>query len=175
MIGRLNIGPRLIVGFAFIILSMLAADAVVLWQFQVARTQAGRLNDIDQKLVAVSRVHTSLFEFYDRLHALADSEDVGRLVAEAGPLQTAVLEHIRRATSALDLLPFELQGDPTILPTLHVIQSALHSQLEGITALATFGDWRAVHLQGRIRARPPGSGGPVTAAKTRSVICPVPA
>jgi len=32
--GRLNIGPRLILGFVFIILSMLAADAVILWQFQ---------------------------------------------------------------------------------------------------------------------------------------------
>ena len=29
-VGRLNIGPRLILGFVFIILSMLAADAVVL-------------------------------------------------------------------------------------------------------------------------------------------------
>src|SRR5437879_8260174 len=116
-LGRLNIGPRLILGFVFIILSMLAADAVVLWQFDAARTQATRLNDIDQKLVAVSRVHTSLFAFYDRLNALADSEDADRLVAEAGPLRTAVLEHIRRATSALNLLPVELQRDPTILST----------------------------------------------------------
>ena len=29
--GRLNIGPRLILGFVFIVLSMLAADAVILW------------------------------------------------------------------------------------------------------------------------------------------------
>jgi hypothetical protein len=61
--GRLNIGPRLILGFAFIMLSMLAADAVVLWQFHVVRTQAERLNGIDQKLVAVLRVHTSLLAF----------------------------------------------------------------------------------------------------------------
>ena len=97
-VGRLNIGPRLILGFVFIILSMLAADAVVLWQFDVVRTQAARLNDIDQKLVAVSRVHTGLLAFYDRLNALADSEDADGLVAEAGPLRTVVLAHIRRAT-----------------------------------------------------------------------------
>jgi len=153
-VGRLNIGPRLILGFVVIILSMLAADAVVLWQFHVVRTQAGRLNDIDQKLVAVFRVHTSLLAFYDRLAALADSEDAGRLLREAEPLRTAVLEHIRRATTALSLPPFDLLRDPTILPTLHVIQSALPSQVEGISTLAASGDWQAVHLRVANQVRP---------------------
>jgi len=145
--GRFNIGPRLILGFVFIILSMLAADAVVLWQFHLVRTQAERLNGIDQKLVAVLRVHTSLLVFRDRLEELADSQDAGRLVAEGGPLRTAVLEDTRRAMSAVSLPPFDPQRDPTILPTLHVIQSALPTQLEAITTLATSGDWRAVHLR----------------------------
>src|SRR5712692_1235090 len=152
--GRLNIGPRLILGFVFIILSMLAADAVILWQFHVVRTQAGRLNDIDQKLVAVLRVHTSMSAFHDRLDELADAEDADRLVIEAGPLRTAVLEDIRRATSALSLPPFDSRRDPTILPTLHVIQSALPSQLEAITTLAASGDWRAVHLRLANQVRP---------------------
>src|SRR5467141_388981 len=152
--GRLNIGPRLILGFVFIILSMLAADAVVLWQFHLVRTQAERLNDIDQKLVAVLRVHSSLLAFHDRLDALADSEDAGGLVTEAGPLRTAALEDIRRATSVLRLLPLDLQRDPTILPTLHVVQSALPSQLEAVTTLAASGDWRAVHLRLENQVRP---------------------
>ena len=92
--------------------------------------------------------------FYERVDALADSEDAGRLVTEAGPLRTAVLEHIRRATSALSRPPFDLQRDPTILPTLHVIQSALPSQLEAITTLANSGDWRAVHLRVANQVRP---------------------
>src|ERR1700680_3664592 len=103
--GRLNIGPRLILGFVFIILSMLAADAVILWQFHMIRSQAGRLNDVDQKLVAVLRVHTSMLAFHDRLDGLADAEDGARLLIEGGPLRTAVLEDIRRATSALSLPP----------------------------------------------------------------------
>src|SRR5258705_2252188 len=152
--GRLNIGPRLILGFVFIILSMLAADAVILWQFHLVRTQAERLNDIDQKLVAVLRVHSSLLAFHDRLDALADSEDAGGLVTEAGPLRTAALEDIRRATSVLRLLPLDLQQDPAILPTLHVIQSALPSQLEAVTTLAASGDWRAVHLRLENQVRP---------------------
>jgi PAS domain S-box-containing protein len=145
--GRLNIGPRLIVGFVVIILSMLAADAVVLWQFHLVRTQAERLNGIDEKLVAVLRVHTSLSTFHDHLEALVDSEDAGRLVTEAGPLHTAVLEDSRRAINALSLRSSDLQRDPTILPTLRAVQSALPSQLEAITTLATSGDWRAVRLR----------------------------
>src|SRR4029077_13055522 len=152
--GRLAIGPRLILGFVFIILSMLAADGIILWQFSVVRTQAMRLNDIDQKLVAVLRVHTSLLAFHDQLEGLADAEDADRLLVAAGPLRTAVLEDIRRATSALSLAPSDPRRDPTVLPTLHVIQSALPSQLEAIITLAASGDWRAVHLRLANQVRP---------------------
>src|SRR5260370_27396540 len=144
--GRLNIGPRLILCFVFIILSMLVGDAVVLWQFHLVRAQAERLNDIDQKLVAVLRVHTSLLAFHDRLDDLADSEDAARLVTEAGPLRTTVLEGIRRATNDLSLLPLDLQRDPTILSTLQTIKRALPSQIEAVTTLAASGDWLALVL-----------------------------
>ncbi len=142
--ARLNIGPRLILGFVFIILSMLAADAVILWQFHLVRTQAERLNGIDQKLVAVLRVHTSLVAFHDRLEDLADSQDIGRLVTEGERLRTAVLQDSRGAMSAFSLAPFDFQRDPTILPILQAVQSALPAQLEAITTLANAGDWRAV-------------------------------
>src|SRR5260370_7519727 len=99
--GRLNIGPRLILGFVFIVLSMLAADAVILWQFRLVRAQAERLNGIDQKLVAVLRVHTGLVAFHDRLEDLADSQDAGRLVTEGGPLPIAVLDDPHLAMSIL--------------------------------------------------------------------------
>jgi PAS domain S-box-containing protein len=152
--GRLNIGPRLILGFVFIVLSMLAADAVILWQFHMIRTHAERLDDVDQKLVAVLRVDTSVSAFHDRLDELADAEDADQLLLEAGPLRTAVLEDIRRAINALNLRPFDLPRDPTILPILHVVQNALPSQLDAITTLARSGDWRAVHLRLENQVRP---------------------
>src|SRR6202048_1432819 len=145
--GQLNIGPRLMLGFAVIIFSMLAADAVVLWQFYLVRAQAERLNGIDQKLVAVLRLHTSLTTFHDRLEDLADSQDIDRLVTEGERFRAAVLEDSRRAMSAFSLAPFDFQRDPTILPTLHAVQSALPAQLESITTLANAGDWRAVRLR----------------------------
>src|ERR1700752_313810 len=152
--GRLNIGPRLILGFVFIILSMLVADAVILWQFRVVRDQAAHLNDVDPRLPGVLRVHSSMSAFHDRLDELADDEDAGRLVAESGPLRTAIMEEIGRATSVLSLPPFNAHRDPTILPPLQVIQSALPSQLEAITVLATSGDWRAVHRRLTNQVRP---------------------
>src|ERR1700716_840024 len=153
-VGRLNIGPRLLLGFGLIIVAMLAADAVVLWQFHVVRTQAERLGEIDQARIAVLRVHTGLLAFHDRLDALADSEDVAGLTTEAAHLRTTILEDIRRAASAVGLLPAELQRDPTILPTLHVVQSTARSQLDAITTLANAGDWRAVQLQLTNQIRP---------------------
>src|SRR6202140_4987806 len=152
--GGLNIGPRLILGFVIIILSMLAADVVILWQFHVVRNQAAHLNDVDQRLVAVLRVHSSMSAFHDRLDELADDENAGRLVTKSGPLRPAIMEEIGRATSLLSLPPFNAHRDPTILPTLQVIQSALPSQLEAITVLATSGDWRAVHRRLTNQVRP---------------------
>jgi len=143
--GGLNIGPRLVLGFVFIILSMLAADAVVLWQFHLVQTQAERLNGIDQKLISILRLHTSLTTFHDRLEDLADSQDIGGLVTEGERLRTAVLDESRDAMSAFSLAPFDFHRDPTILPILHSVQSALPAQLEAITTLAKAGDWRAVH------------------------------
>ncbi|WP_051978689.1 sensor histidine kinase [Edaphobacter aggregans] len=150
----LNIGPRLILCFAIILLAMFVGNAMVLWQFHEVRAQAERLNGIDQKLVAVLRLHTSLMAFYDRMEELAHSEDAARLAAEAGPLRTAVLEEAQRARSALSLLPSEFQLDPTILPTLQVLQGTLPSQLEKITSLATSGDWLAVRLRLANQIRP---------------------
>src|ERR1700693_117425 len=75
--ARLNIGSRLIFCFLFIILVMLGADAVVLWQFHLVHVQAERLNGIDQRLVTLLRVHTSLLEFYAGVEALAQTKDAG--------------------------------------------------------------------------------------------------
>ena len=151
---RFNIGHRLILCFVFIILVMLGADAVVLWQFHLVHAQAERLNGIDQTLVTLSRVHTSLLEFYAGVEALAQTEDAGLLVIGAGPLRTAALEDMQRAISAFSLLPSDLQRGPDIVSTIHVIQSSLPSQLETIITLATSGDWRAVQLRLSNQVRP---------------------
>ena len=118
------------------------------------RLQAERLNGFDQELAAVLRVHASLLAFHDRLEEIANYEDAERLIAEAGALNKAVLEETQRASVVLNKLPSGVQPDPTILPTLQVIQRTLQAQLEAITSLATLSDWSAVRLRLANQVRP---------------------
>jgi PAS domain S-box-containing protein len=144
---RLNIGPRLLVCFVLIILSMLAGDALVLWQFQIVRLQAQRLKDYDEELVAVLRVHANLLAVHEKLEAVANIEDAGRLIAEVGQLNKTFVEDAQRARSVLNSLPVSIQADPSILSTLEVVDRTLESQFEEISDLATAGDWSAVRLR----------------------------
>ena len=150
----LNIGSRLTLCFILIILAMLVGNAVLLWQFQRAREQAERLSGVDQELIAVLQAHTNLMSFYDRLDALANSENTAELVTEAEPLRNALLEESRRSRSVLSRLPPEVQLDPTLLPTLEAIQDALPAELEAITVLAKSNDWQAVRLRLANQVRP---------------------
>jgi PAS domain S-box-containing protein len=151
---QLNIGPRLALCFVLIIVAMLIGDAIVLWQFHTVRDQAGRLNGYDQEFVAVLRVHESLLAFHDRLEALADDQNAGRMAAEAGPLAQRFVEDTQRSKKILSTLPSGIQPDTAILPTIEIVQRTLRSQLDEITDLASQGDWSAVHRRIGNQVRP---------------------
>jgi PAS domain S-box-containing protein len=151
---QLNIGPRLALCFVLIIVAMLVGDAIVLWQFQTVRDQAGRLNAYDQELAAVLRVHASLLSFHGKLEALADDQNAPRMAEEAAPLQQAFVEDMQRAKTALSLLPSGIQPDTSILPTIEIVQRTLRSQLDEITELAGQKDWSAVHRRIANQVRP---------------------
>jgi signal transduction histidine kinase/HAMP domain-containing protein len=153
-LNRFNIGPRLTLCFLFIILALLVGNAVSLWQFHLARTQADRLSGLDQELIAVLQAHTSLMSFYERLDVLADSEDTGQLVKEVEAVRNAVLQESQRSRDALSRLPPEVQLDPALLPTLLSIQDSLPAELEAITALAKSNEWDAVRLRLANQVRP---------------------
>ena len=151
---RLHIGPRLTLCFVFIILAMLLGNAVLLWQFHRARVQAERLNGVDQELIVVLQAHTNLMSFYERLDALAHSENTGELVTEVELLRNDLLEENRRTRNALSNFPTELKLDPSLLPTLEAIQDELPAELGSITDLAKSGDWQAVRLRLANQIRP---------------------
>jgi PAS domain S-box-containing protein len=151
---RLNIGPRLALGFISIILAMLVGNAVLLWQLDRARDQADRLSGFDRELIAVLQAHTNLMSFYERLDELADSENTAQLVADAEPMRNALLEDSRRSRNVLSHLPPEVALDPTLLPTLEAIQDPLPAELGAITALAQAKDWQAVRLRLTNQVRP---------------------
>jgi len=151
---RLNIGPRLALCFVLIIVAMLIGDAIVLWQFQTVRNQAGRLNGYDQEFVAVLRVHSGLLSFHDKLEALADAQDAARVAEEVSPLTQAFAEDAQTAKTILGSLPSGIQPDTSILPTIEIVQRTLRSQLDEITELADQKDWSAVHRRITNQVRP---------------------
>ena len=151
---RLNIGPRLALCFVLIIVAMLIGDAIVLWQFQTVRNQAGRLNGYDQEFVAVLRVHSGLLSFHDKLEALADAQDAARVAEEVSPLTQAFAEDAQTAKTILGSLPSGIQPDTSILPTIEIVQRTLRSQLDEITELANQKDWSAVHRRITNQVRP---------------------
>ena len=69
--------------FVVIVLLMVAADAVALWQFALVRDQAQRIYNVDQKTVAVLRVQSNLWMFRDKLEDLVTAQDAPRFEAEA--------------------------------------------------------------------------------------------
>ncbi len=151
---QLNIGPRLVLCFALIIVLMCAGDAIVLWQFHIVRAQAERLDEYDDELVTVLRVHSDLLKFRDTLESLTNARNSERLKAETQSMNEAIAEDMRRAKSALLAVHSDNASDPTILPTLAVVQSNLQSQSASVIELAEANDWNALQLRLANQLRP---------------------
>ena len=56
-LDRATIGTRLTACFVAIVLSMIAADAIAMWQFSRTSAPARRLTQADQNSLSVARVH----------------------------------------------------------------------------------------------------------------------
>ncbi|MFZ1007363.1 MAG: ATP-binding protein [Candidatus Sulfotelmatobacter sp.] len=151
---RLNIGPRLILCFALIIVSMLAGDVIVLWQFHIVQAQAERLNEYDEELVTVLRVRSDMFKFRDTLESLANARNAERLKAETQSMNESIAEDMRRAKNALLAVHSDNASDPTILPTLAVAQSNLQSETASVIELAAADDWNALQVRLANQLRP---------------------
>jgi len=145
--NSLKLGRRLSLTLALLIALILGGNGLVILQFERARLQTNRLTGVSQQLIAVLRLQDSLLSFHQRLNELTQSRDAYRLVTEAKPLRTALLEQTQQTKSALVYLPSQFRVDPAFLTALDAFEITLPAQLEEITALATAGDWEAVHLR----------------------------
>lgn len=151
---RLNIGPRLIACFAVILLSTLAGDVIVLWQFHTVQAQVERLNEYDRELVTVSRVHSDMLRLRDALESLADAKNAERLKAETQAMNEVLAEDMERAKSAVVAVHSDNASDPTILPTLAVVHSNLQSETASVIELAEANDWNALQVRLTNQLRP---------------------
>jgi PAS domain S-box-containing protein len=151
---RLNIGPRLILCFALIIVLMFAGDIIVLWQFHIVQAQAERLDAYDDELVAVLRVHSDLLKFRDTLESLANTKNSENLKTQTQAMYGAFAEDVQGAKSALLAVRSDNAADPTTLPTLAVVQSDLQSETASVIDLAQANDWNALQLRLANQLRP---------------------
>ncbi len=142
-----NIGRRLKLTLALLIGLILGGNGLVILQFERARLQTNRLTGVSQQLIAVLRLQESLLSFHQRLNELTQSKDARRLIAEATPLRTALVEQTQQTRSTLAYLPPEFHVDPAFLTALDTIEITLPAQLQDITSLATLGDWETIHLR----------------------------
>jgi signal transduction histidine kinase len=149
-----NLGPRLTLTFALLVALILGGNGLLVWQFRIARLQADRLSTASQQMSSVLRFQGSLLAFHQRLDELAESRNASVLTTESESLQSSLLEKIQQTREALTRLPSGTQVDPLFLPTLEAIEISLPTQLDSITALASSGDWEAVHFRIADRLKP---------------------
>jgi len=83
----LSIRSRLIACFVLIVLLIIAADAVAIWQYWQIDALAQRVHKTDQIFDAVVRIHLDVYSFRDKMAALASSHDVRQFSSEAAEIR----------------------------------------------------------------------------------------
>jgi PAS domain S-box-containing protein len=149
----LKIGTRLAASFIIIAVLLLAANIVAFSELHAVRIQAERLTLADDKLIAVLRVHTSILAFRETLDSLARERNAQAFNKQATDLQVTLLSEVQSAQYALNRELPGFERDPTLLPTLEAVKSAIPSQVNILTKLASAGDWEAVRLRSDTQVR----------------------
>ena len=144
--GGARIGTRLTACFVAIVLSMMAADVVAVWQFSRTLAPAGRLNEADRTSLAVVRVHLDVDTFRDSVAALASTQDIRQFTNEAATLRQKFVEDVAQSQQLL-VSSRDTGQDPVIRSALETLRVTLPSQLDTTAELASAGDWAAVSLR----------------------------
>jgi PAS domain S-box-containing protein len=144
--SALSIRVRLIACFVLLVLLMIAADAVAVWQFRQTTAPAERLNRADQTSHAAVRVHLDIDTFRDSMAALASTHDTGQFASEAASIRRTFQQHVDHAEQVLSAAP-EIEQDATLPSALESLRVTLLSQLDTAVELAHAEEWNAVRLR----------------------------
>ena len=145
--NSLSIGRRLTVCFLLILVSMIAADAVVFWQFRQMVAPTRRLSSANQTSPALLRLRLDVGSFRENVAALESSHDTKQFSTEAAEFRRGFLRDVEEAQEALSRAPEIVREDPTIPVALKVLKVTLPSQLDTAVQLANAEDWAAVRLR----------------------------
>lgn len=145
--SALSIGRRLTVCFLLIVVSIVAADAVVFWQFRQLVASTRRLSNADQASLAIVRLRLDVSSFRKNVAALESSRDTKQFSSEAAGFRRSFLHDVEDAQQALSAAPEIAREDPTIPATVKVLKVTLPSQLDTAIQLAEAEDWAAVRIR----------------------------
>jgi len=149
-LGGARIGARLTACFVAIVLSMMAADLVAVWQFSRTTAAARQLTQADQTSLAVVRVHLDVDTFRDKLAELATTHNIRQFTSQAASLRRQFVEDIAQSQQLLRSIDDTGQDpgqDPAIGSALETLRITIPSQLDTAAELASADDWPAVRLR----------------------------
>jgi len=126
---------------------MIAADAVVFWQFRELVVLSRRLSNADHASAALVRVHLDVDTLRENVAVLESSHDTEQFSTAAAELQKVFLRDVEDAQLALSRAAEIAQADPTIPAALETLKVALPSQLDTAVQLSRAGGWTAVRLR----------------------------
>src|SRR3984957_16301966 len=144
LISRVDINTRLALCFALIIALMSVGTGILLWQSRVMRSQANRLEEMDEQFMEVQRVHALVLSFRNESEQLVKARNLARLQQEAPVLRNRLNDSLRQTQTVFRGIEPNNTLDPTVLPTLETIQGLLPSQIDSLTILASVADWDAL-------------------------------
>lgn len=147
--GDLSIRSRLIACFVVIVLLMIAADAVAIWQYWQIEALAQRVRKADQLADAVVRIHLDVYGFRDKMTALASSHDIHQFASEAAEIRRSFLEQVDYTEQMLKTSP-DIEQEAHLSYALESLRVTLLSQLDTAVQLATAEEWNAVQLRAAI-------------------------
>src|SRR5580704_9962692 len=142
-----TVGPRLTFTFALLVAVILGGNALLIWQFQIAKEQTDHLSEVSQKVISVLRLQASVLSFHQRLGELAESQNARLLRTESEFLQETLFKQLRQTRSVLTHPSDETHVDPTFSGALESIELSVSTELYALNALATSGDWDAVRAR----------------------------
>jgi len=142
----ISIGKRLAACFVAIIVLMIVADGLAVWQFRRMESSTERLRKANQTLQAVVRVHVDMGSFRDRVAVMANSQETHEFAKDTASLREKFLDDVERARRMVIASP-ELDENSATSSTLETLKTALPAQLDTVNELANAGDWTAVRLR----------------------------
>src|SRR6201981_4177481 len=125
----LTIRLHLIACFVLIVVLMVAADLIAVWQYRQIDAPARRISKTDQISHAVVRVHLDVDTFRDSMAALASSHDTRQFSGEAASIRQTFLQHVDHAEQMLRATP-QFEQEAPISSALESLRVTLLSTLE---------------------------------------------